>query len=314
MSASTVIYMAAPSPAPTEVITRNGNVYNPDPDGGIIGAYAIDVPDLLAAGFTLLSGGADQRNNLAAAADPTADDDSGENYGIGSIWINTTGDRTWVCVDATATAAIWVQTGGKTAAVTAAGSSTSDAAALVGQTNVVAGADGTKGVKLPTGVAGMKICVVNNAASALKVYPDAGGQINAGGANTAFVMAAGRVSTFVCSAALTWEVDTMDAYGALVAGVAAGYKIARGVHQQAAASDTVVTGLATVVAVVASWRDAPTLKQMFVTASIGDQAGSPAAGSILINTYKPTASGDVTPTAATDFSDNLSINWIAIGT
>lgn len=98
------------------------------------------------------------------------------------------------------------------------------------------------------------------------------------------------------------------------AGVAAGYKVARGVHQQAAAQDTIVTGLTTVVAVVAQWRDAPTIKQMFLTVSIGDQAGAPAAGSILSNTYKPTATNDVTPTAATDFTDNLSFNWIAIGT
>lgn len=107
---------------------------------------------------------------------------------------------------------------------------------------------------------------------------------------------------------------TAGAGGSNVAGVAAGYKVARGVHQQAAASDTVVTGLTTVVAIVASWRDTPTLKQMFVTATIGDQAGAPAAGSVLIKTFKPTANNDVTPTAATDFTDNLSVDWIAIGT
>jgi hypothetical protein len=97
-------------------------------------------------------------------------------------------------------------------------------------------------------------------------------------------------------------------------GVAAGYKVARGVHQQAAAADTVVTGLATVVSVVACFRDAPTLKQMFVHASIGNQAGAPAAGSILITVKKPTAVDDVTPTAATDFTDNISYDWIAVGT
>ena len=107
---------------------------------------------------------------------------------------------------------------------------------------------------------------------------------------------------------------TAGAGGSNVAGIAAGYKVARGVHQQAAASDTVVTGLTTVVAIVASWRDTPTLKQMFVTATIGDQAGAPAAGSVLIKTFKPTANNDVTPTAATDFTDNLSVDWIAIGT
>src|ERR1051326_959107 len=40
----------------------------------------------------------------------------------------------------------------------------------------------------------------------------------------------------------------------LAQGVAAGYKIARGEHTQVAASDTVVSGLATVVAVIVSPR------------------------------------------------------------
>jgi len=91
-------------------------------------------------------------------------------------------------------------------------------------------------------------------------------------------------------------------------GVAAGYKIARGVHQQVAAVDTVVTGLTTVVAVVASPIQAVTAKQSFVAASIGNQAGAPAAGSIYIETFASTYG------AAIDFTDNLSFAWIAIGT
>ena len=112
-------------------------------------------------------------------------------------------------------------------------------------------------------------------------------------------------------------VVALEAYaltGKGISGVGNGYRVARGVNVQVAASDTVVTGLTTVVAVVVSWRDAPTVKQMFVNASIGNQAGAPAAGSILIRTYKPTAVNDVTPIAATDFSENLATNWIAIGT
>lgn len=93
-----------------------------------------------------------------------------------------------------------------------------------------------------------------------------------------------------------------------IAGVAAGYKLARGVHVQVAQSDTIVTGLATVVAVVISFRDVPTAKQQYVIASIGDQAGTPAAGSVLTKTYKSTLA------AADDFTDNLGFNWIAIGT
>jgi hypothetical protein len=100
----------------------------------------------------------------------------------------------------------------------------------------------------------------------------------------------------------------------LTQGVGAGYKIARGLHTQVAASDTVVTGLATVVAVIVAFGGAPTVNQLFCAGSIGDQAGTPAAGSILITTYKPTAVNDVTPIAATDFTDNVKIAWVAIGT
>jgi hypothetical protein len=100
----------------------------------------------------------------------------------------------------------------------------------------------------------------------------------------------------------------------LTQGVAGGYKVARGVHTQVAASDTIVTGLATVVAVAVGFGGAPTVKQLFCSGEIGDQAGTPAAGSVLIKTYKPTAVNDVTPTAATDFTDNVKIAWVAIGT
>lgn len=91
-------------------------------------------------------------------------------------------------------------------------------------------------------------------------------------------------------------------------GVAAGYKVARGVHTQVAAADTVVTGLATVVSVVVSPVQAVTAKQAIVSASIGNQAGAPAAGSIIISTWKSTYA------AADDFGDTLSFAWIAVGT
>ncbi len=93
-----------------------------------------------------------------------------------------------------------------------------------------------------------------------------------------------------------------------VAGVAASYKIARGVHLQIAQSDTVVTGLTTVVSVVICYKSTPTAKQQYALASIGDQAGTPAAGSFLLQTFKSTLA------VADDFTDNLSFNWIAVGT
>lgn len=96
------------------------------------------------------------------------------------------------------------------------------------------------------------------------------------------------------------------------AAVAAGYKIARGQHTTVDENDTVVTGLATVVAVVASLDSDPVAGCQFVTASRGDQAGAPAAGSILIKTWKATAAGDTALIAATTFSKL--VNWIAVGT
>lgn len=49
------------------------------------------------------------KNNWSATSDPTVNDDSGDGYAAGSLWINTSGARVFVCVDATAGAADWDQ-------------------------------------------------------------------------------------------------------------------------------------------------------------------------------------------------------------
>jgi hypothetical protein len=95
-----------------------------------------------------------------------------------------------------------------------------------------------------------------------------------------------------------------------VAGLAGGYKLARGQHTTVTATDTVVTGLATVVSIVASLDSDPGDDPFLVSATIGDQAGAPAAGSVIIKTWK-TDGTDPTPTAAATFSKK--VNWIAIG-
>jgi hypothetical protein len=94
--------------------------------------------------------------------------------------------------------------------------------------------------------------------------------------------------------------------------IGAGYKIARGQHTTVAAADTVVTGLATVVSVVACLDADPVDDPFMCSATIGDQAGAPAAGSIVIKTWKNTGGTDPTPQAATTFTKK--VNWIAIGT
>ena len=48
------------------------------------------------------------KTNHTATTAPAATDDSGSGYAVGSTWLNTTLEQWHVCIDATATAAVWV--------------------------------------------------------------------------------------------------------------------------------------------------------------------------------------------------------------
>jgi hypothetical protein len=48
--------------------------------------------------------------NNQTTTDPTAGDDSGDGYSIGSRWLNTTSDREFVCLNASPSAAVWIET------------------------------------------------------------------------------------------------------------------------------------------------------------------------------------------------------------
>lgn len=87
-------------------------------------------------------------------------------------------------------------------------------------------------------------------------------------------------------------------------------KFVTGQNTTVAASDTVVTGLTKLLGVVASYDTDPADANTYVSASIGDQAGTPAAGSFLLKTWKQSGS-DPTPIAADAFSKK--VNWIAYG-
>jgi hypothetical protein len=90
-----------------------------------------------------------------------------------------------------------------------------------------------------------------------------------------------------------------------------GFRVAFGQATTVTASDTIATGLRQVVAAHAVLDDAPVAGCQNAQASIGDQAGTPAAGSILLKTWKATATADTAQIAATTFSKK--VNWIAIG-
>ena len=193
----------------------------------------------------------------------------------------------------------------------AAGTLTSDATALTADENFVTGADGATGVKLPTGVAGMRIRVVNTVATTtalLKVYPDAGGAINGGSADAAVTVAPGATATFVCTAALTWQVEKNALLYPVIA-VAGGYKIARSAAVVAVTgSATVASGLTSIVAAFAG---------LSADASVKAYPGVQALISgtdVVLKVWMPTtggAAGNPTPIAS-DQATNVS--WFAIGT
>lgn len=91
------------------------------------------------------------------------------------------------------------------AAITAAGSTQANAAPLIEGLNVVTGADGTKGVVLPTAAAGMIVYIKGATAGVLKVWPASGAGINGVGADTAMSLASGLIpAVLIASSATQW--------------------------------------------------------------------------------------------------------------
>lgn len=74
-------------------------------------AVVTDVPRLYvgSAGGNRLLGLLDKIDGTTA---PAVNDDAGDGFSVGSQWIDTTNDKSYVCVDSTVGAAVWQQTGG----------------------------------------------------------------------------------------------------------------------------------------------------------------------------------------------------------
>ena len=98
--------------------------------------------------------------------------------------------------------------------------------------------------------------------------------------------------------------------GTVLVNLAGGLKTIAWQHTTVTATDTVVTGLAKVISVVVSFETDPADANTYVSAQIGDQAGSPAAGSVIIKTWKQSGT-DPTPIAADSFSKK--VNVVAVG-
>lgn len=90
-----------------------------DAKGDLITATADNTPAILTVGAnnTRLIPDSGQSAGLRwgrldkfdATTAPTANDDSGDGYEVGSIWVDTTADDAYICLDNTSTAAVWAQ-------------------------------------------------------------------------------------------------------------------------------------------------------------------------------------------------------------
>lgn len=92
------------------------------------------------------------------------------------------------------------------ATVAAAGSTVTDAAQLIAGLNIVTGADGTKGVKLPAAPSpGTVVFIKGTTSAVLKVWPDAAATINAIASNGAMSFPSGVIpAILVASSATQW--------------------------------------------------------------------------------------------------------------
>jgi len=78
-----------------------------------LNAYLTDISNITptTGGFIRFDGTdyIELKNNISATAAPTATDDSGAGYAVGSVWLDTTNDKAYIAMDVTSTAAVWVE-------------------------------------------------------------------------------------------------------------------------------------------------------------------------------------------------------------
>lgn len=110
------------------------------------------------------------------------------------------------------------------ASLAAAGTNQATAAAIANDITNVTGADGTKGVKLPTPKSGQEhepLVVINaEAAQNLKIYPHSGGKINGGSTNAAITISGGVTMRLDPASATEWYTETQNLSGSQAAGAA----------------------------------------------------------------------------------------------
>ena len=84
-------------------------------DGSAGNAPKIELSTSVAGYLLPINGGTGGKSNVTATSNPTITDDVNAGYAPGSIWLNTTTNRIFVCVNNTSNAALWYEAVGQTA-------------------------------------------------------------------------------------------------------------------------------------------------------------------------------------------------------
>ena len=176
------------------------------------GLWANTDPALGAATWVILG----VLNNPAGGAVPAVNDDSGDGYGVGSLWIGPNND-VWTCTDATVGAAVWaseaqpasnVQVGayaiaardiGNVIFATGAGAqafSLPDLSASIGSVGNVTNPQ--------AGRMAIITIVCENAATAVTITPGGASQINNAGVGVAYAAPAGGTISLKSRDGLSW--------------------------------------------------------------------------------------------------------------
>jgi hypothetical protein len=207
-----------------------GNSYTVDGAGFVSATSQSDINALLVMGFQLLWGG---RNVFNAVTDPVVGSDNTLDFQPGSLWINTSAQRAWLCLSAATGAAVWLQisTGGLIASagsgslvnltlsgllthsiatgVTAfSGGGQSSATVLTKEINVVTTAAASSApydsVKFQAEANGEAIWVINAASNPLQLFGNGSDTVNAFGSTTGVTILPGDICRFVGDGSGAW--------------------------------------------------------------------------------------------------------------
>jgi hypothetical protein len=221
----------------------SGTTYTVDANLFVSVTSQVDAIALQAMGFSPVATG---RNNFTAASDPAVGNDNTQDYGPGSLWINTAASpgRAWVCVNAATSAAVWLQISigaliATANSATIAGLTLSGLITRSAATGVTAFSGGGQGsaTQLSTefsnittataatapydsvkpsaaAAAGQKRFIANNTANPIQFFGNGSETVNGFASGTGVTLPAGFIGEVYCPVAGTLQIMNLPSFTA----------------------------------------------------------------------------------------------------